>query len=148
LFDESFQVHASASGILDQDAWDRRLGPALIAPVDLLQPKRAAAEELAAAVLRLADPLVVLDDQLAARQDVRRAGGDLAALERRVVDAHVQRVLAEHLLALGIPHQHVGVGADRERALLRVEPEDLGRRGRRDLDEPVERDLAVDDTIP
>src|SRR5215510_13334209 len=123
-----------------------RLPKAIEQPPEL-QRKRAAAEELATAPLLLADPLIVLDDQLAARQHVRRAGWDLAALERRVVDPHVERVLAEQLLALRIPDHDVGVGADRDRALLAVHPEDLGRRRRGDLDEAVERELAAEQAL-
>src|ERR1044072_4888510 len=79
-----------------------------------LQREGAAAEELAAALLLLGDPLVVLDDELAAREHVRGARGDLAALEGRVVDAHVEGVLGEELLAPRVPDDDVGVGADGE----------------------------------
>ena len=70
----------------------------------------------------------------------RRRADHLAPLEGRVVDPHVQRLLAEHVALLGVPHEEVGVGADGDRALPRVEAEDLRGRGRRDLDEAVHRD--------
>src|SRR5262249_17366840 len=113
-----------------------------------LQREGAAAEELAAALLGFGDPLVVVDDELAAREDVRGARGGLAALEGRVVDAHVERVLAEELFAPWIPDDDVGVGADGEGAFLAVEAEDLGGRGRGDLDEAVERDLVRGHAFP
>ena len=56
-----------------------------------LERERAAAHELAAALLLLADPLVVLDDQLAAREHVRRAApttfGPRTASSRRACAA-------------------------------------------------------------
>src|ERR1043165_4233952 len=122
--------------------------PTTRAPERRLQAERAAADELAASLLLLADPLIVFDDQLAAREHGRRAARDLAAFERRVVDAHVQRVLAENLLALRIPHDDVGVSANTDRALLAVHAEDLRRRRRRDLDEAIHRDLALRDAFP
>src|SRR5438105_3443270 len=45
-----------------------------------------------------------LDDDLAARQNVGRRADHLLSFERRVVDAHVQRLLRERVALLGIPH--------------------------------------------
>ena len=48
-----------------------------------------------------------------------------------------------------IPHDDVGVGADaRCVPFLRIQAEDLRRRGRRDLDEAVHRDLALRARLP
>src|SRR5215831_4859761 len=113
---------------------------------DRLEAERAAAEKLALA--GLAEELTVLDDDAAAREDMRRRADHLAALERRVVDAHVEGLLREDVALLRIPDDDIGIGADGERALARIEAEDLGRRRRRDLDEAIERDLPGAHAFP
>src|SRR5262249_28054942 len=57
-------------------------------------------------------------------------------------------LLRERVALLWVPDDDVAVGADGERALPRVEPEDLRRRGRGDLDEAVHRDPAGAHALP
>src|SRR3990172_5874605 len=88
------------------------------------------------------DPLAVADDdRAAAHHDVRRAL-DLAALVARVVDVHVVGGCADRAPAVRVVDDDVGIGADRDRALPRVHPEELGRRRRGDLDPSFPADPA------
>src|SRR6185369_13722509 len=102
--------------------------------------ERVALQEPAVALL--ADVLSIFDDDSAAREDVRRCAANFLSLVRGVVDAHVERLVAEDVLFLTVPHEEIGVAPDRDAALLRIEIEDLRGRRRRDLDEAVHRQLA------
>src|SRR5687768_13896956 len=97
------------------------------------------------ALARAALVLVVLDDHFAARQHRFRQPLDLHALKEAVVAVHVVRLRAERPLALVVEDDDVGVGADGDRALLREHAEHLRRRRRRQVDELVEREPALDD---
>src|SRR5262245_53944911 len=89
---------------------------------------------------RAPDELPVLDHQSAARQHGVGGAGHLASLVRVVVDLHVERLRRQGERAVGIENDDVGVGAWRDRALLREQAEDLRRRRGRQLDEAVQRD--------
>ena len=78
----------------------------------------------------------------AAGEDALDTAGDLHALVAGVVDGHVVRRGGDRLGGGRVVDDDVGVRADGDRALLRVEAEDLRRRGRGDLDEAVHRDLV------
>src|SRR5262249_37412602 len=53
--------------------------------------------------------------------------------------------LTELVALFAVPHEDVGVGTDGDRPLAGIEPENLRRRGRRDLDEAVHRDAPLTD---
>ena len=92
---------------------------------------------------RLADELVALDDHLAAHEHDLRGALYLSPLEQVVVDVGVVRGGGDRQLLVGIPDDDVGVGARRDRALARVEPEPLRDVRRDELDESVQRDAAL-----
>ena len=72
-----------------------------------------------------------------------RRAGDLGALVEVVVRARVLRRRRDRDLLLGVEDDDVRVGADRDRALARVEAEQLRGVRREQLDHAVERDPAV-----
>ena len=71
--------------------------------------------------------------------------GHLGALVEVVVRLRVLRRRRDRVLALRVEDDDVGVGAERDRALARVEAEELRRVRRQQLDHPVERDPALAD---
>ena len=79
------------------------------------------------------------------RSTVSGRADDLGALVEVVVDARVLGRRRDRHPLLGIEDHDVGVRADRERALARVEAEELRRVRREQLDHPVERDPAAAD---
>src|ERR671922_559955 len=110
-----------------------------------LNGRRARAEPLAeagpldvAAVPRLGDELTVLDDDLTADERDRRLSGHLGSFVQVVVAGRVVRLHRQGVLAVGVEDDEVGVAADRDRPLARVEPEELRGLRRVELDEPVE----------
>src|SRR5258708_28954206 len=111
-----------------------------------LQPERIAAKEAASSLL--AEELVVLHDQLAARQDVRGSPDHRFTLVGGVVGAHVQVLVRELEPLLRIPNDQIGVSADAHASLAWIEPEDLGRRGGGDLDETVHRNPSRAHRLP
>ncbi len=69
---------------------------------------------------------------------------DLEPLPRGVVHVHVVLgLVADGGVRVRVPHEHVGVGAWRDRALLRVHPEHPRRRRGAGLDPALERQLAL-----
>src|SRR4051812_10966543 len=89
--------------------------------------------------------LTVADDDRAARQDDVAAALDGSALVAGVVDVHVMGGRGDRVSPVRVVDDDVGVGPDRDRALLREHPEHLRGRGRDDLDPAFARDAATDD---
>src|SRR5581483_6003412 len=98
----------------------------------------------------LARELAVPGHHLAARQRQDRPAPQGEAVERVVAGARVEPALVDPAGRGGIEQDHVGVAADRDGALLRVEPEDAGgvrgERGHERLqrDPPLAHALRVD----
>src|SRR6476660_1518961 len=112
-------------------------------PAGLREPGevgRGALHELAGALPP--GELAVPDDDRAARQDDVGPALDRAALVARVVDVHVVGLRADHAGRVRVVDDEIGVRADRDRALLRIHPEELRRRRRDDLDPALPRDPA------
>ena len=106
---------------------------------------RLAAEELTRT--GAADELPGVDHGFATRQNRFRHASDLDSFEHGVVNAHVMRLRADHLLLVGIEDDNVGVGTHGDRALPREETEELGGRGGDDFYEPIGREtFAVNST--
>src|SRR5581483_9491943 len=91
-----------------------------------------------------ADELAVANDQLAAREDVPDGARDAEALEVRALDTAAKRPLADRPCGLRIPDDDVGVRPRQQGALLREEPEALGRGGSEDVGEAPDPDAAGD----
>src|SRR5690606_24040238 len=89
---------------------------------------RLAGDELAVALLGL--HLVLDDRHLPARHDEAGQTGDLDALEDVVIDRRLLLRGTDRFLAPGVPDHEVGIGANEDRALPRIEVEDLGDVGR------------------
>src|SRR3546814_5996709 len=81
-----------------------------------------------AAPAGLAVDLALVPHHLAARQRHGGPADHVPALIRRVVGVVVQDALGDPYLLLGVPDHAVGVGADRDGALLRVDAEQPGAR--------------------
>src|SRR5262249_30414351 len=77
---------------------------------------------------RAAQKLIPLHNHPPAAQHHIRHAGNLNAFEHRVINAHVVRLGADGVLALGIEDDHVSVAAYCDRSLARVETEQLRRR--------------------
>src|SRR5690606_8047409 len=107
--------------------------------------ERLAPEEPAAA--GVADELAVPHGHLPAHRDDAGAAIDLHALEGAVVDVHLVRLGADRAAVRRVVDDDVGVRADGDRALPRVEAEELRRVRRRDLDEALEREVAAADAV-
>src|SRR4051794_15107459 len=80
---------------------------------------------------RLRDELAVLDQHVAAEQHGLDRADDLRALVEVVVGLRMVRRRRDRVPPLRIEDDDVAVGADRDRALLRVQAEQL-RRARRE----------------
>jgi hypothetical protein len=102
---------------------------------------QGAGEEIAAAAF--GGELAVVDDDASAAQHGRRPAFQSAALIGGVADIVVQHLGRDDRLARGIPDGDVGVAADRDRALLRVEAVELRVVGRGQCDEFVEAEPAL-----
>src|SRR5690606_26525890 len=107
--------------------------------------ERLAPEELAPA--GVAHELAVPHGHLAPHRHHARPAVDLHALEGAVVDVHLVRPGADRAPVRRVVHHDVGVGADGDRALARVEAEELGGVRRGDLYEALERQLAAADAV-
>src|SRR5262245_38534080 len=85
--------------------------------------RRGALQELAGAL----GPRerAVPDHHRASAHDHVGAALDGAALVARVVDGHVVRLRRDRVLPVWVVDDQVGIGADRDRALLRIHPEEL-----------------------
>src|ERR1700730_7463025 len=95
----------------------------------------------------LAHELALPRHDLAAGEGQHRHPAQLEAVERIVAGPRVEPPLVDHAPAGRIEEDHVGVAAHRDRALLRVEPEDAGRVGRERGHEGLERDAIVPDAL-
>src|SRR5438128_3331844 len=102
-------------------------------------------QETAAPWLAMEDAAV--HDDVAAREHRARIALYTKALEHGVIDAHVMRLRADHVLSRGIPDHDVGVALRLNHALSRPEAEDLGGRGGDDLDETIGADAASVDAV-
>src|SRR5689334_1978277 len=105
--------------------------------------ERVALDELPAA--GPAEPLPLVDDDLAAREDRLSVPPDLHPLEHRVIDAHMVRLRRDDMLGVRIPEDEVCVAPDGDRPLAGVHAEDLGGGGGGDLHPSVERDALLVD---
>src|SRR5262249_41760762 len=92
---------------------------------------------------RLADKLLLLNDDFAARENRFHLTSHFAPFVRVVVDAHVMCLSGQDMFFVGIKNQQVGVGAGCDRAFLGEETENLGGRCGSQLDEPVEIDASL-----
>ena len=112
------------------------------------RPSRGASRSLNAARLMncpwpgLARELVAVDDHRAADDHRLGNAGHLDALEQVVVARRVVGLDRDRLLLRGVEDDDVGVAADRDRALARIEAEQLRRVGREQLHHPVQVESA------
>src|SRR4029078_3608364 len=83
-----------------------------------------------APVPRAREDLAIVEDDGAAAERLARRARDLLAFPEVVVDVHEGRLRREDVLTGGVEDHDVGVGAGRQRALVRVDAEDLRERGR------------------
>ena len=81
-----------------------------------------AAQKLASSYGEVRHGFAALDHHVAARQNHIRPGGDGHPFIRRIVGCVVQHRLADAHLAIGIPDDQVGIGADRDRPLAIRQP--------------------------
>src|SRR6202040_2100418 len=98
--------------------------------------RQSAREEGPAAALGC--ELSVLDDDAAAAQYRDRPAAQPAAFIGGIADIVVQHAGGYRRLALGVPDRDIGVAADRDGALLRIEPVELCVVGRGERDKGVE----------
>src|SRR5262249_21282526 len=98
---------------------------------------------------RLPEPLVVLDDQLAPGEYVRRRAASRPPFVRIVIDAHMVALGRPTNLSVGIENHQVGVTSRSDGPLLRVEAEDLRRSSAGDLHVTIDVDpLGTDSRVP
>src|SRR6185503_6069354 len=100
-------------------------------------------DELAEA--RLDPELAVVDDDRSAHEHRVDVARDLGALVEVVVRLRVLVGDGDRLALRGVEDHAVGVGAGGDRALARVEAEQLGGVRAEQLDHPVARDAALAD---
>ena len=81
-----------------------------------------------------AKPDVAIDDALATQIDLLWDASDLHAFIDVVVTLHMVSTSADGMGGLGIPHENIGIGSDRDGALLRITAENLGRIGAHEFD--------------
>src|ERR1700733_13360402 len=67
------------------------------------------------------------------------------AFEHGIVHAHVMSLGADRVLALGIENYEVGVAADRDRSLTRIQTEELGRSRGNQFDESIHAETSLSD---
>src|SRR5262245_37631148 len=84
---------------------------------------------------------------LAARDRHLRPGRELNAFIGSVIDVVVEQGVVDPELYLVAPDREVGVAADRDRALARVEPVDLGDVGRGERDKAVDIDASLEHAL-
>src|SRR2546426_845857 len=89
----------------------------------------------------------VVEDDAAAEDRVGGPAADAHTGERREVLRRVQGVRGDDLLAVGIEHDEVGVAADGEGPLLRIEAEGARGVGARELDDAREPETAFGVTL-
>src|SRR5437762_1285740 len=89
----------------------------------------------------------VVEDDAAAEDRVGGPAADAHTGERREVLRRVQGVRGDDLLAVGIEHDEVGVAADGEGPLLRIEAEGARGVGARELDDAREPETAFRVTL-
>src|SRR6185295_9380978 len=94
------------------------------------------------AAIGLADDLAVARDDLAGLDRRDRPALERLAFEWREVRHALQVFRAHHLFHLEVDDDEVSIGADRDRALLRVDAIDAGRRAGRALDQDFKRHAA------
>src|SRR5258706_791158 len=87
----------------------------------------------------------VADDDRAPAQDDVRPAADLTTLVARIVDVHVVGLRADRAGRVRVVDDEIGIRSDRDRALPREHPEQLGGCGGDDLDPALLRDPAVGD---
>src|SRR6266403_2925249 len=105
---------------------------------------RPAAEHVTSAA-GLAHELALPGHDLAAGEGQHRHAAQLEAVERIVAGPRVEPPLVDHATARRIEEDHVGVAAPRDRAILRIEPEDARRVGRERGHEGLHRDAGAAD---
>src|SRR5204863_5046281 len=136
---QASRLYAEASqkglGTLDSSGLLRLLEPS--------GPRRSANRPAKVLARRSAPHLAMLPHHLAAEHRVSRPAPHGEARERREVLRRLEQLGRDDLLALGIEHDEVGVGADRDRALLRVEAEGARRVRARQLHDAREREPAL-----
>src|SRR5262245_451360 len=103
--------------------------------------------DVAAAALALGHDRAVAHDDPAPDHGQDGPADDLAALVEREVRGRGEIALADGGAPFEIDEHEVGVGADPEMALLRVEPEDARRVEAADLHDALEREPAGVDAL-
>src|SRR6202034_400855 len=98
---------------------------------------RLPSDKLSAA--RFADKFSVFDNRTPARKHAFRQPLHFDSLEHRVIDLHMMRRCADHLFGIRIEHDEIGIRADGDRALARIESEKLRRSGGDKLHETIRR---------
>ena len=91
--------------------------------------------------------LAVLDDHAAAAQHRHRPAFEPAAFVGRVADIVMQHPVGNGGLPLGVPDRDIGVAADCDGALLRIEPVELCVVGRGERDKGVEIEAPLSDPL-
>src|SRR5581483_10230565 len=89
--------------------------------------------------------LAVLDEDVAAQEDELGRADDLRPLVERVVALRVVGRRGDRLPPLGVEDDEVGVGADGDRPLARVQAEQLRRLRGEEVDHAVEGDASFAD---
>src|SRR5947209_6492883 len=89
-----------------------------------------------------AEELVLVHDDLAARNYSARVASHLITLEHRIIHPHVMRLCADGVQSRGIPNDDIGVAPRSEQALARVQSEDARGRSGGDFDKAIEREFT------
>ena len=102
-----------------------------------------AAHPLALALF--SDELSLLGHELSPEEDLVRPTLDGESLEGAVVYAVKARGVGDRPLEIGVEDHYVRIGPDGDLPFSGIEPRHLGRRGAGDVDEPLARDLPLQD---
>ncbi len=94
-----------------------------------------------------ADPVAVLHEHLSAQHGRRHAARELPAVPEAVVAGGVQLVEADRVPGRGVDEDQVGVAADGDHALARVEPEQPGGRLGGELHELLDGEPVLRDPL-
>src|SRR5579864_7248102 len=88
---------------------------------------------------------VFVDDHLAAGKNRVWHSSDLNSLKHRIIHTHVMRLGTDGVLALGIKNHQVGVAADGDGSLARIQTEQFCWGGGDEFNETVHAETAAAD---